>query len=88
MPRTDDEGSKDVVDNSNGTFVVDEETPRDSAGNPTHPWFNEEKLTQIPPFSVGHFDETHRKVVTGYHRNKVKQFQRKKDSEQLCEDEE
>eukprot|EP00957_Ditylum_brightwellii_P077217 5867922-Ditylum_brightwellii.AAC.1 len=30
----------------------------------------------------------HRKVVTGCHRNKVKQFQRKKDSEQLCEDEE
>eukprot|EP00957_Ditylum_brightwellii_P098718 7519774-Ditylum_brightwellii.AAC.1 len=31
MPRTDDEGSKDVVDNPNKTFVVDEETPRDPA---------------------------------------------------------
>eukprot|EP00957_Ditylum_brightwellii_P154028 11723159-Ditylum_brightwellii.AAC.1 len=30
----------------------------------------------------------HRKVVSGCHRNKVKQFQRKKGSEQLCGDEE
>eukprot|EP00957_Ditylum_brightwellii_P187592 14284685-Ditylum_brightwellii.AAC.1 len=35
MPKTDDEGSKDVVGNSNRTFLVDEETPRDPAGNPT-----------------------------------------------------
>eukprot|EP00957_Ditylum_brightwellii_P140221 10684193-Ditylum_brightwellii.AAC.1 len=28
----------------------------------------------------------HRKVVTGCHRNKAKQFQRKKGSEELCED--
>eukprot|EP00957_Ditylum_brightwellii_P134890 10284329-Ditylum_brightwellii.AAC.1 len=31
MPRTDGEGSKTVVDDSNGTFVVHEETPRDPA---------------------------------------------------------
>eukprot|EP00957_Ditylum_brightwellii_P202083 15328506-Ditylum_brightwellii.AAC.1 len=88
MPRTDDEGSKDVVDDSNRTFVVEEETPRDPVGNPIPPWFNKGKLTPIPPFSVSHFDEAHRKVVTGCHRNKVKPFQRKKDSEQLCEDKE
>eukprot|EP00957_Ditylum_brightwellii_P059695 4532287-Ditylum_brightwellii.AAC.1 len=31
IPRTDDEGSEAVVDDSNRTFVVDEETPRDPA---------------------------------------------------------
>eukprot|EP00957_Ditylum_brightwellii_P143359 10921391-Ditylum_brightwellii.AAC.1 len=87
MPRTDDEGSKAVVDDSNGNFVDDEETPKDPAGNPIPPWFNRGKLTPIPPFSVSHFDKTQRKVVTGCHRNKVKQFQRKKDNEQLSEDE-
>eukprot|EP00957_Ditylum_brightwellii_P211215 15365904-Ditylum_brightwellii.AAC.1 len=74
MPRTDGEGNEDAMENSNRTFVVDEEALRDPAGNPIFPCFDIGKLTPIPPFSVSHFDETHRKDATVCHKNTVKQF--------------
>ena len=46
--------------------------------------FNVAFLTPIIPFSIAHWDKTHKKVVLGCPRQKVKMFRRKRGSSELC----
>eukprot|EP00957_Ditylum_brightwellii_P139044 10598081-Ditylum_brightwellii.AAC.1 len=74
MKNIDFEANEDKVHDSNGEFVIDKDKPRDLASNSIPPCFNMVNLTPPPPYPTYHFDETHKKVVTGCPRRKVTTF--------------
>jgi hypothetical protein len=61
-----------------------DDAPRDPAGNPIPPYFDIAKLTPIPPYSIAHWDETHKKVVLGCPKKRTRKFRRKKGSKKLA----
>jgi hypothetical protein len=85
LPRKEGEEEKEGKEKEDlPSDAPNDDAPRDPAGNPIPPYFDIAKLTPIPPYSIAHWDETHKKVVLGCPKKRTRKFRRKKGSKKLA----